>query len=146
MSQTKDTNDASLDAVLGQESETVKVGDEDIVVTPIKFGKLPAVLKHIGALVVDAQGKINYGATFMTGGEEVIQCLAVVLDKPREWFDTIGSVDGIKLLAAAVRVNRDLFEKKVAPEIQRLVGKISSPNSSQPATASTTSGITPSAK
>ena len=134
---------AALAAALGQEQETIHVNGEDLVITPLKFGQLPAVFKHLGALVSDGAGNVDIVASILNGGEDVLACLSIAINKPREWFDTISTEDGIKLLTAAVLLNKDLFQKKVWPELERLLGKKPSPSSSPRDTGSPISTTTP---
>lgn len=103
---------AELVEILGG-GESVTAAGETITVRPIKFGQLPQVLKHVGALFSSLEGdELNITRALTEGGEDVLAILAIVTGKPREWFDSLEMDEGIALLTAAVRVNSDVFQKK----------------------------------
>lgn len=111
--------------------ETVTVKGQEIKILPFKFGQLPQVLGHIGALAVAAEGdEFNLIRAFTEGGESVIACLVIATGKPREWFDTLEMDEGVALLTAVIKTNSDLFEKKILPLIGQM--KIRTGQTSQP--------------
>jgi hypothetical protein len=115
-------------------AEEVTVKSEIISVMPFKFGQLPAILRHIGALARFAEGdNFNIVRAITEGAEDVLACLAVATGKPREWFDTIEIDDGINLLKAVVNVNEEFFKKKLLPLVPSLgnLGKLAGQKSSR---------------
>lgn len=106
-----------LSELLGKGGEKVTAKGEAIEVTPFKFGQLPAVLKHIGTFGASAvEGDdFNIVRAITESGESVIGCLMVATGKERAWFDDLEIDEGAALLAAVVKANSELFEKKILP-------------------------------
>ncbi|MGZ3322012.1 MAG: DUF6631 family protein [Xanthobacteraceae bacterium] len=129
----------------GQE---VAAGGEIIKVSPFVFGQLPKVAKCFASIkgVIEDGNLIEIASA---GGEDLLQLLCLAAKKDRAWFDTLPSDEGLNLMAAVIRVNRDFFVQRMAPVLQRLTqamngtGAQSSPDSSAPATDGATSQATP---
>jgi hypothetical protein len=129
----------------GQE---VDAGGETIKVSPFAFGQIPQVAKIFAKI----KGVIEGGDLMeiaSAGGEDLLQLLCLAANKPRTWFDTLPSDEGLNLMAAVIQVNRDFFVQRMSPVLQRLTqavsgtGAPSSPASSAPATDGATSPVIP---
>ncbi len=140
---------------------------EKIELAPFYFGQLPKAVKLLRPVTeaVRSAGIAGFdGANFSLAndwplrlpqlmdeaGEALIEFVAFAANKPRVWFDTLGSDDGIALAKAAFEVNGDFFVRKVAPMLgmsakpkTATAGEPSPPDSSTPATAGPTSSATP---
>ncbi|MGZ3325698.1 MAG: DUF6631 family protein [Xanthobacteraceae bacterium] len=126
----------------------VAAGGETIKVSPFVFGQLPKVAKCFASIkgVIEGGNLIEIASA---GGEDLLQLLCLAANKPRAWFDTLPSDEGLSLMAAVIQVNRDFFVQRMSPVLQRLTqavngtGALSSPDSSAPATDGATSQATP---
>lgn len=129
----------------GQE---VVAGGETIKVFPFAFGQLPKVAKCFASIkgVIEGGNLIEIASA---GGEDLIELLCIAAKRPRAWFDTLPSDQGLELMAAVIQQNRDFFTQRMQPALQRLTqavggtGAPSSPDSSAPATDGATSQATP---
>ena len=123
----------------------ITVGTETVTLSPIKFGQLPRALltvQRIGALLVQHvnDGTISTPAAILEiaalGGEDLIQLVALGLDKPRSWFDTLDTDTGLEILIGFVEVNLDFFTKRVLPmlnskteELNQVMSQLTLPSS-----------------
>jgi hypothetical protein len=129
----------------GQE---VVAGGETIVVSPFAFGQLPQVAKCFASIkgVIEGGDLVEIASA---GGEDLLKLLCLAAKKPRVWFDTLPSDEGLNLMAAVIQENRDFFVRRMSPALQRLTqavngtGAPSSPDSSEAATDGATSQATP---
>lgn len=125
----------------GQE---VDAGGETIKVSPFVFGQLPKVAKCFASIKGAIEGG-NLIEIASAGGEDLLALLCLAVNKPRVWFDTLPSDEGLALMAAVIQVNRDFFVQRMNPTLQRLTqamggtGAPLSPGSSAPATDGVTS-------
>lgn len=103
------------------------VSGELVKIRPFTFGELPkviALLRGVGGTFAywNASGKLNTVEGMMdivaTGGENLIQTLALNVGKPREWFDSIPADEGIALLLEFLKLNLSFFTKRVVPLLQ----------------------------
>ena len=126
----------------GQE---VTAGGEVFIIAPFVFGQLPKVAKCFAAIQSKMQGG-NLIEIASAGGEDLLALLCMAVKKPREWFDTLPSDEGLELMAAVITVNRDFFVQRMSPLLAKLnqavTGAPSSPDSSEPATDGTISAVT----
>lgn len=153
----------------GREVTVHPVGQapETLTLMPFYFGALPRAVKLLrpvtdavrSAGIAGFDGKdfalapdwpMRLPQLMDEGGEALLEFVAFAVKKPRLWFDTLGTDDGIALTKAAFEVNGDFFVRKVAPMLGMSVqpekaaaGEPSSPDSSSPATTGTTSSATP---
>lgn len=120
-----------LDALFPARELTVN--SETLTIAPFFFGQLPKAVKLMRPLAealqstnvvsVDAEGGVSLAsdwplkipAIVADGGDALLDLLAFVVKKPRDWFDTLGVDDGVTLTRAAFEVNRDFFVKKIVP-------------------------------
>ena len=118
----------------GQE---IAAGGETFMVTPFVFGDLPKVAKCFAVIQSKIKGG-NLVEIAAEGGEDLIQLLCIAIKKPRAWFDTIASDEGLQLMATVIEVNRDFFVQRMSPVLakfnQVVTGAKSSLASSAPAT------------
>ena len=116
--------------ILFPNKEVLLTTSEVITISPFTFGQLPKALKFankLGVLAIDLYktGRLdnkemaasNIIAVISEGGDDLINLLSLSIGKPREWFDTLDTVDGIKLVTAFFEVNIDFFTKKVMPQL-----------------------------
>lgn len=103
---------------------------EVVSISPVPFGKLAV----FGEVLASLFGKLqaagvsltefdvrDIGRVFGIAFEEVIALMALILNKPRDWFDTITLVDGIGLLTIIIRQNfNEDAKKKLADLLQKI--------------------------
>jgi hypothetical protein len=129
--------DDELKKLLPGESYPLPNG-ETVMIRPVPFGKLRVFSEAVASFFEKLQGRgqdkgqdkvlklesvQDYKTLFDTAAEEVLGIMALVLDKPREWFDTIDIPDGLGILAVIVEQNLNERAKK---NLQLLLGKFSS--------------------
>jgi hypothetical protein len=112
-------------------TESIKLDSgEEVSVSPVPFGKLAAFGEALSSIIgkltvagVDLE-KLTHedvGRIFGVAFEEIVLVMAMVLKKPREWFDTITLSDGISLITVILRQNfNDDTKKKLAALLPRI--------------------------
>lgn len=164
---------SDLETLFPQREVVVRGGT--ITVLPLFFGQYPKAMKLMRPLfetvkdagifyVVENQEKktVNFAIApdwplklpqlIEEGGEALIAFLGFCIAKPREWFDAVPGDEGFELTKAVFEANADFFSKRILPMLQKMgvanppTGDVSSPVSSEPAIAGTTSSATPEAK
>ena len=124
----------------------ITVGGETFTISPFTFGQLPKVAQCFAAI----QSKMSSGNMIeiaSAGGEDLLALLCISVKKPRAWFDTLPSDEGLALMATVIEQNRDFFVQRMSPVLARLnqavTGAQSLPASSAPATTGEASAATP---
>ncbi|MDO3524993.1 hypothetical protein Q3P09_24690, partial [Ralstonia pseudosolanacearum] len=74
-------------------------------------------------------------ALFIEHGDDLLQAVAIAVDKPRAWVDALAADEAILLAAKVVEVNADFFTRTVLPRLDGLFAQV---------TQATASGSTPS--
>ena len=125
-----------LQALLPERDVTVK--GETITVSPLFFGQLPKAVKLMqpladalrGANILWIEGEsvklrtdwpLKLPQVVAEGGEALIDLLAFIINRPREWFDTLDMDDGVTLTRKVFEVNIDFFAKRIAPMLPEAV-------------------------
>ena len=103
---------------------------EVISLKPFTFGQLPQALKlsqKISGIIYSLvkEGKLQDKTAMATavmmvlteGGEDIINLISLGVGKPRSWFDTLQSDDGLLLTLTFLEVNIDFFTKKMLPQL-----------------------------
>ena len=125
--------------------QDVTAGGEVLTITPFVFGQLPKVAKCFAEIQSKMQGG-NLIEIAAAGGEDLLALLCMAAKKPRAWFDTLPSDEGLALMAAVITVNRDFFVQRMAPFLEKLnqamTGGPSLPDLSAPGTDGATSAAT----
>lgn len=107
------------------ESVTLTSG-ETITVGEATFGQIPRISAALmAAIPAGAQEgmTISPADLLANGGDGVLDALAVLIKKPRAFVDALPFDDGLALTTAAMRVNTELFQKKVLPALAQLMAK-----------------------
>jgi hypothetical protein len=142
---------------------------EVITISPLFFGQFPKAMKCMRPLFesvkeskiffAEANGKevkigmepdwpLKIPLLIEKGGEALIDFVGLCVGKPRDWFDTLPGDEGIRLTKAVFEINSDFFNARILPMLQAMgvvnPGAASSPISSEPVIAETTSTDTPS--
>jgi hypothetical protein len=128
----------------------IELGGETLTVTPIRAGKLPALIRAVRPIMPYlAQEQIDFMALIDEGGEHLLDAVALALGKPRAFVDALDAAELIRAARCMIEVNVDFFIHRLLPEvaaaaqkIQDLRGRISSSASSAPATDTTMSSAT----
>ncbi len=153
---------ADLDTLIPDRD--LKIKGETVTVAPFFFGQWPKAIRLLRPLtesvrktgiagfteqgfVLASDWPLRLPQLIDEAGEALLEFVAFAVNKPRDWFDTMGGDDGIALAKAVFEVNGDFFVKRIAPTLGVAVlpatGAPLSPDSSQPATAGPTSSATP---
>ncbi|NOZ68027.1 MAG: hypothetical protein GXP46_01960 [Deferribacteres bacterium] len=118
-----------LKVLLPDEMYILETG-EQVTVRPVPFGKLnifseavASLMLKISDLGLELRDIKNWKTLFDVAFEEMLNIMGLVLEKPREWFDTISINDGIGLLAIIVEQN---FREETKKNILKVVEKLSS--------------------
>jgi len=118
-------------------TKTIKLENgETLEIKPIPFGKLSYFSDVIAGIihkVANSGGSLetteDFTALLQTATEEVILLMSKVIDKPREWFDTISIADGFAILNTIIDLNVTEEAKKnfslVTGWLGRLLPKLS---------------------
>lgn len=110
--------------VLQPEQMFVEVDGEKVYVKPYTFGSLLKAFKHLSALYSSLQENQSVEQALMnalaTHGEDVIALISLSTGKPVEYFDTIGSVEGLDLAVLTYKVNESFFAQHLVPKLQEL--------------------------
>ncbi|MHA6829337.1 hypothetical protein ACQUJV_24430 [Ralstonia pseudosolanacearum] len=124
-----------LDTLIPQPVGLV-VGGETLAIEPLKVGRLPAFLRAISPTLQQLKApQIDWLALFIEHGDDLLQAVAIAVDKPRAWVDGLAADEAILLAAKVVEVNADFFTRTVLPRLDGLFAQV---------TQSAASGSTPS--
>jgi len=130
--------------VLDPEVVTINAGGETIEVSPLTIGQLPKFLRCIKDADIDLSDDVDVDvlALIADGGEDIIDAVAVAVDRAPEFISTLDLEEFTEITAAVLHVNMDFFARRLAPKLQSLMttvgsalGRGLSANSSQPDTA-----------
>jgi hypothetical protein len=104
-----------------------------ITVRPVTMGQLPKfiaavkpLLGVIGGLPQGAPELVMFAA-LAEHGEAVNQALAITTKLPLEELEELGPDDGLALVLAVFRVNRDLFQRRLLPMLAQALAPESPP-------------------
>lgn len=109
----------------------ITLSDESVVtIKPLVFGQFPKASKlaqGIAAPLMEAYANqtADSAAAIISvlseGGEDFIALIALGINKPRSFFDTLPFDDGVKLAQAFIEVNLDFFTQRVLPLLQKFL-------------------------
>jgi hypothetical protein len=113
------------------EETFVAESGEEVIVSPVSFGKLTVFSKTVTSLlakigeagITKIENADDIGRVFSIAIEEVIALMGLVLGKNREWFDTITLADGVGLFTVILNQN---FNEHTKKNLQSLATKIQS--------------------
>lgn len=127
--------------VLQPEEVYVEVEGEKVYVKPYTFGNLLKAFKHLSSLYNSLQDDLTVEQLIMRAlsqhGDDVIALISLSTGKPVEFFDTIGSVEGLELATLTYKVNESFFVQHLIPKLQELFPSDSQMEESEEATAET---------
>ncbi|MHA6834868.1 hypothetical protein [Ralstonia pseudosolanacearum] len=124
-----------LDKLIPQPAELI-VGVETLAIQPLKVGRLPAFLRAISPTLQQLRApQIDWLGLFIEHGDDLLQAVAIAVDKPRAWVDALAADEAILLVAKVVEVNADFFTRTVLPRLDGLFARV---------TQAAASGSTPS--
>lgn len=108
---------------------------EEVTVSPVPFGKLMVFGEAVASLLNKVSGlgqdalkgagltSLDMGMVFSSAVEEVIELMALVLNKDRVWFDTITTADGLGLFNVILDQNLNEGTKKNIHAIAKTIEK-----------------------
>ena len=109
----------------------VTAGGETLTITPLFFGNVPLATEKLAPVIKAVSSSLgkpdqsimdiasSWVDLLAAGGEDLLMFLAWYVNKPREWFNTIGMDDGLALLQAVYEENVDFFNRRVLPLLAR---------------------------
>lgn len=109
----------------------VSLAGETFQIKEIPWGKHHLVSAKL--LPVFMSAKIQEGQPFdltdilVAGGEAIMDVLAIAINRPRSFMDEITYDEGKALLSAVMETNKELFAKKVLPDLMRLMASGKAP-------------------
>ncbi|MFV8628146.1 hypothetical protein ACNRDB_01485 [Ralstonia pseudosolanacearum] len=113
-----------LDKLIPQPAELV-VGGETLAIQPLKVGRLPAFLRAISPTLQQLKApQIDWLGLFIEHGDDLLQAVAIAVDKPRAWVDGLAADEAILLAAKVVEVNADFFTRTVLPRLDGLFARV----------------------
>lgn len=102
----------------------VTLAGETFDIKPFPFGKIHQVsaklLPVFSSLQMEAGQALDLGELLASGGEGLMETLALAINRPRSFLDEISYDEGRELLAAVMAANADLV-KKALPDLIRLM-------------------------
>ena len=114
---------------------TLEIAGETMAITPIKFGKLPAMARACAPFMDTIKGgDVNWLQLVGDHGENVFAALATATGKPTDWVEGLSMDEAIALAQAVVEVNADFFIQHVLPAVTKAASAM---------TKRVTSGATP---
>jgi hypothetical protein len=104
--------------ILAPAETTLTVGGENLVISPLRVGQLPAFLRAIGPVAQQlGRGEIDWLAMLADHGDNVLQAIAVAVRRPRDWVDALATDEALLLAAKVIEVNADFFTRSVLPHL-----------------------------
>ncbi len=134
-------------AELPPESLILAVGGDQLEITPLRIGELPAFARAVKPIAAHLTLQPDWMLILSEDGEALILALALACRRPPEWLAGLSLDEAIQVAEAVFEVNADFFIQRVVPQLQRVsqrlgslkLGPIASSDSSAPATAIGTS-------
>lgn len=107
---------------------TVTVNGETLSITPFPFGKLPAVSARLAPVFsamqdLSAGAEVDFLQLLEVGGTGLMEVLEIAARKPAGFMDTVDYEDGKALAMAVFEANKDLFLKKILPDLMAAMPK-----------------------
>lgn len=105
----------------------VTLAGETFQIKQFPFGQVHLVsaklLPIFGAFQMQEGQSIELGELMASGGESLMDVLAMAIDRPREFLDTIDYDEGKELLAAVLKANAALAKKALPDLLKMMTGK-----------------------
>jgi len=125
---------SELETLLGHhKARKVIVNGEEhtIAIRQIKTGKIPKLLRAVGPLLSVFQQTVKHAKAsgskslaeldlnelLILYGDDVLEVLAILIDKPRAFVDELEIDDSTKLLGDAIEANLDFFIQRILPSL-----------------------------
>ena len=126
MSEDKELNDL---AVMLPLPKKLVIAGEEVDVSPLKLGeivRIGAALKAIKSHFNQDKKVSEIALELLTSDDAnyVLDALAVLIRKNREWVDNLSLDEAVEVLAAVLGNNVDVFQKKVIPAILQFSNRV----------------------
>lgn len=118
----------------------VVVGTENIEIKQIKVGQMTKIMRiaypfydKLKAIKDEAKKNpqkdigIDLFSLVVEHGDSIIDLMAVLTNKDREWAENLELDSLVSLFTAVVEVNLDFFIQRVLPLLSKLVGELNAP-------------------
>lgn len=109
----------------------VELNGEQFQVFPFNWVQLKKVARTLALLRAslptvtgfDEEGavQVDFLTLYALHADEVSDLMALAIDKPVDWLAVLSPSEGMDLLAAVLQANKDEFQKKVLPAVQKLL-------------------------
>lgn len=128
----------------------IEIAGEKFFLRPFPFGKIPKVIGCLGDIIhiivnipdeVAAElATVSSSKDFMAnpdmlsyitslvelGGENLLDLVALAVNKPRTWVDELDADQGLVLFLEVYTVNQDFFTKRFKPVLESLTKRVGS--------------------
>ena len=109
--------------------EEVELGGEKFNISPFTFGQIPKVVKRLknvaGVLDQEDFGSItSMMELLIQGGDDIIELVALVLKKDKEWVEELNQEDAIKAISIIITSNHDFFVKRILPIVTATMDRL----------------------
>jgi hypothetical protein len=104
-------------SALFPEAQRVRIAGADILVREMPLRRLASFAQHLGPFlqVYSASSEGSAAMIRAAGPAVIIDALAVALERPSEWIESLSLADIESLLRAVQQINRDFFIDRGQP-------------------------------
>lgn len=107
---------------------TVEVDGEEVQIAEMRVKQLTQVIKlinpFVSSIVKEGKGGLNVALLIMQYPDEIVDMVAVMVGKPREWVENLTSEKLVDIVTALIEVNLSFFIQKLLPSILRGMGQL----------------------
>lgn len=112
-------------ATFPPQPQSLEIAGDTLALTPIRVGEVPALLAAIKPIAPHlVNGDPDWLALLTEHGDAILDALAIVARRPREWVEALSLDDAVQLATALFEVNVDFFVQRVVPAIQSAAARI----------------------
>jgi hypothetical protein len=113
---TRDTTQTADElATLLPGKKTLPIAGEVIEVGPLTMAQIARLAKSIRTIAQSAPDLTDVASLILTYPDEIIEAVAIAINKPAEWVGALLPDDFFKLAQLVVEQNRTFFLERVAP-------------------------------
>jgi hypothetical protein len=102
----------------------IVIGGQQIELTPIKVGEVPAFARALQPVTEHLSASPDWLALLALHGEAVIDVLAIASRRPLDWVTGLDLDEAVRLSEAVFEVNADFFIRRLLPTLTEAAGRI----------------------
>lgn len=104
---------------------TLEIAGEPIPISPLRVGELPQVIGLLRPLA----GRIDplsfdWLELFGEHGPALMRAIAIAARRPLAWVEALLPDEAVRLGSALIQCNADFFALRLAPELERISGRM----------------------